>query len=601
MRVHGVTWLILLGPLLIMACVAQAPTSPATAFRTQLEEDWNYWMAQYPELATQFGVPGHNARWTDYSRPAIDARADYLTKSLARLTSGDRARLEPSDQLNYDLYQDLLDSAVKGLALGNDAVPIRSVIPHNLDMPMNQLEGLPQDVPLAIASMPAVSVADYEDIVRRLTALPALVDQTIALMERGMAAGNTPPRITFRDVPAQIAAQIVAEPLKSPLLDAFASFPVSVPEAERARLKASASQAYTQAARPAFVKLHAFLKDKYLPSCRETTGVDTLRNGAAVYVFNVRWHTTTDTTPPEIHQIGLREVQRIRREMEQVIAETGFKGSFGEFATFLRTNPKFFFKDAASLLMSYRDISKRADPQLARLFGRLPETPYGVLAVPDAIAPSQTTAYYQPGSLVAGRAANMFANTYKLDSRPKWEMEALTMHEAVPGHHLQIALAQELTGLPEFRKNSSYTAFVEGWALYSESLGAEMGFYADPYSKFGQLTYEMWRAVRLVVDTGLHSMQWTRQQAIDYFVANTPKTAQDIAVEVDRYMVWPGQALGYKMGQLKIRELRTTAEQKLGAKFDLRAFHDVLLGQGALPLAALEARVNEWVKERSAK
>jgi len=235
------------------------------------------------------------------------------------------------------------------------------------------------------------------------------------------------------------------------------------------------------------------------------------------------------------------------------------------------------------------------------LFGKLPQTTYGVLPVPDAIAPSQTTAYYQPGSLVAGRPANMFANTYKLDSRPKWEMEALTMHEAVPGHHLQIALAQELTGLPEFRKNSSYTAFVEGWALYSESLGAEMGFYTDPYSKFGQLTYEMWRAVRLVVDTGLHAKHWTRQQAIDYFLANTPKTAQDIAVEVDRYIVWPGQALGYKIGQLKIQQLRLGAELDLKSKFDIRAFHDLLLGQGAVPLAVLEQRVDEWVRERNAK
>src|SRR6185369_9938287 len=243
---------------------------------------------------------------------------------------------------------------------------------------------------------------------------------------------------------------------------------------------------------------------------------------------------------------------------------------YEEFKKYLRTDSRFYFKDKESLLTAYRDIAKRADPELARLFGRLPQTPYGVKAVPDAIAPSQTTAYYEQGAFAAGRAANMFANTFKLDSRPSWEMETLTMHEAVPGHHIQISLAQELQGLPEFRKNSSYTAFVEGWALYSESLGDEMGLYADPYSKFGQLTYEMWRSVRLVVDTGLHSMQWTRQQAIDYFLANTPKTAQDIAVEVDRYMVWPGQALGYKMGQLKIRELRTDAEQKLGQKFDIR-------------------------------
>jgi uncharacterized protein (DUF885 family) len=321
-------------------------------------------------------------------------------------------------------------------------------------------------------------------------------------------------------------------------------------------------------------------------------------NGAAMYEYNVRWHTTTDKTAKDIHEIGLSEVKRIRDEMDAVMARAGFKGSFDQFKTFLRTNPQFFFKDAASLVSAYRDVAKRADPQLAHLFGTLPRTPYGVLPVPDAIAPSQTTGYYDQGALSAGRPGTFFANTYKLDSRPKWEMEALTLHEAVPGHHLQISLAQELQNLPEYRKNTSYTAFVEGWGVYSESLGEEMGFYQDPYSKFGQLTYEMWRAARLVVDTGLHSMGWTRQQAIDYFVANTPKTAQDITVEVDRYIVWPGQALGYKIGQLKIRELRTKAERELGPKFDVRAFHDVVLSQGAIPLDVLEQRVAGWIAER---
>jgi uncharacterized protein (DUF885 family) len=583
------------GPLLAAACVAQAPASPAASFHAQLDDDWKYWMGQYPELATQVGYPGQNAHWTDYSPAAVDARAAYLTRSAARLASLDRAAFDQEDRLNYDLYRDLLDTAVQGLQFGNDAVPIRGVIPHNLRMPMNQLEGLPQDVPGTIALMPATSVADYEALIGRLNGIPALVDQTMALMERGLAEGRTPPKVTFRDVPAQIKEQIVDSPAKSPLLDALKSFPASIAEADRDRLTKAASEAFTARIRPAFVKLHEFLEKRYAPACRETTSVEALKDGAAMYAYNVRWHTTLGKTPAEIHALGLSEVTRIHAEMDKVIAAAGFKGGFAGFAKFLRTSPQFYFRDAASLLTAYRDITRRADPQLAHLFGRLPETPYGVVAVLDAIAPSQTTAYYQAGSFVAGRPANMFANTYKLDSRPKWEMEALTMHEAVPGHHVQIAIAQELTGLPEFRKTSSYTAFVEGWALYSESLGSEMGFYADPYSKFGQLTYEMWRAVRLVVDTGLHSMNWTRQQAIDFFAANTPKTPQDITVEVDRYIVWPGQALGYKMGQLKIRELRTDAERQLGAKFDIRKFHDLVLGQGAVPLAVLESRVHEWV------
>ena len=287
--------------------------------------------------------------------------------------------------------------------------------------------------------------------------------------------------------------------------------------------------------------------------------------------------------------------------MDKVIVASGFHGSYAEFVQFLRTDPQFYFTDAASLLSGYRDIAKRADPELAHLFGRLPQNQYGVKAIPDAIAPSQTTAYYDPGAFLVGRPGTMFANTYKLDARPKWEMEALTLHEAVPGHHLQISIAQELQGLPEFRKNSSYTAFVEGWGLYSESLGDEMGLYTNPYSKFGQLTYEMWRAVRLVVDTGLHSMGWTRDQAIQFFSANAAKTEQDIIVEVDRYIVWPGQALGYKMGQLKIRDLRTSSSRELGAKFEVRRFHDLVLGEGAVPLDVLERRVQAWVSEVKAR
>jgi len=589
------------------ACASQTSHRAADMLRAQLDEDWKYWMTQYPELATSVGYPGQNARWTDYSQPAIDARAAYLQQSLERLSAIDRAQLAADDQISYDLYRDLIETAVKGLAFHNDAAPIRGVIPHNLLMPINQLEGIPQDIAHVFALMPTATRDDYENIVSRLQSVGPLVDQTIALMEQGLAAGMTPPKITLRDVPAQVQAQIVADPLKSPMLAAFAAWTPSttsttvttgapalaaIAEADRASLTKRATDAYQQSVAPAFLKLHDFLVTRYLPACRETIAASALPNGGAMYAYNVRWHTTTDKTPKEIHEIGLAEVKRIRAEMDKVIAGSGFKGSYADFVKFLRTSPQFYFKDAASLLEAYRDIAKRADPQLAHLFGRLPQTPYGVQPVPDAIAPSQTTAYYDVGSLAAGRPGNMFANTYKLDARPKWEMEALTLHEAVPGHHIQIALAQELQGLPEFRKNSSYTAFVEGWGLYAESLGEEMGFYKDPYSKFGQLTYEMWRAIRLVVDPGLHSMGWTRDQAIDFFRANAAKTDQDIIVEIDRYIVWPGQALGYKMGQLKIRELRTNSERRLGPRFDIRRFHDLVLGQGAVPLDVLERQVN---------
>jgi uncharacterized protein (DUF885 family) len=584
---------------LAIGCAAQRPDSnnrAGNALRVQLDEDWKYWMEQYPEQATAFGYPGQNMRWTDYSQAAIDARDDYLRRSLNRLNGIPRGDLNREDQLNYDLYLDLLDTAVKGLVFHNDANPIKGVFPHNLWMPVNQLEGIHQDIARALAMMPANTREDYENIVLRLERVAPLVDQTIALMQQGLAANATPPQITLRDVPGQVKAQIFDDPMRSPMLEAFSKMPASISEADRSSLKQRASTAYLQSVAPAFSKFHDFLLSHYLPNCRETTAAASLPNGAALYAYNIKWHTTTNQTPREIHQVGLAEVKRIRAEMDAVMAAAGFKGSYDDFKKFLRTSPQFYFTDAPSLLTAYRDIAKRADPELARLFGRLPQTPYGVKAVPDAIAPSQTTAYYDAGSMVAGRAGVMFANTYKLDSRPKWEMEALTLHEAVPGHHLQVSLAQELGGLPEFRKNSSYTAFVEGWGLYAESLGEEMGFYKDPYAKFGKLTYEMWRAVRLVVDTGIHSMGWTRQQAIDFFRENAAKTDQDIIVEVDRYIVWPGQALGYKIGQLKIRELRTKAEQKLGPKFDLRQFHDVVLGHGAVPLDALERQVDNWAE-----
>ena len=585
----------------VAACAPTPRASDAAVrFHAQLADDWTYWMTEYPEVATAVGFPGQNARWTDYTPAATERRAQYLRRSLDRLGGVDRSALIPADQVSYDLYRDDLDAAIKGLTFHYDPLPYRGVVPHSLLMPVNQLEGVQQDAPRTITTMPSATRQDYEDIVARLRGVGALVDQTIAQMQAGLAAGVTPPRQIMRDVPAQVAGALTPEPLRNDMLAAFGKWPASIPEADRADLAARAVSAYREVVAPAFTRLHDFLVATYLPACRETVSAAALPDGASLYAYNVRWHTTTGRTPAEIHAIGLAEVARIRAEMDAVIASTHFPGDYEAFKTFLRTDRRFYFADARSLLAAYRDITKRADPELAHLFGHLPETPYGVQAVPDAIAPSQTTAYYQPGAFAAGRPGVMFANTYKLDARPSWEMEALTMHESVPGHHVQISLAQEQTALPDFRKNSSYTAFVEGWGLYAESLGAEMGFYTDPYAKFGQLTYDMWRAVRLVVDTGIHSMGWTREQAIAYFRANAAKTDQDITVEVDRYIVWPGQALGYKMGQLKIRELRTAAERRLGPRFDVRQFHDVVLGQGAVPLDVLERQVNAWVEGAAA-
>lgn len=591
-----ITFLTLLAALpLVFACAREDETANTrAAFNAQLAEEWKFWMEQYPEAATQLGYPGQNARWTDYSPAAIDARAAFLRKGLERILALNREHLDQAERLNYDLYRDLLQTAVDGLRFHNDAMPLRFVVATNLLMPINQMGGVQQDIPRVIASMPAATPQDYENIIGRLQGIGTLVDQTIALMERGIAAGLTPPAIVMRNVPGQAAAQVVADPMQSPLLDAFRAFPAAIPEAERAALSKRAADAYAGIAHPAFEKLRDFLAMRYLPACRQTIAAVALPDGPSSYAYSVKWHTTTALSPEQIHETGLAEVKRIRAEMDKVIAASGFSGTYEDFVQFLRTDPRFYFTEADALVAAYRDVAKRADPELAPLFGRLPQSPYGVRVVPEAAAPSQTTAYYEPGAFNIGRPGYMFANTYKLPMRPRWEMEALTLHEAVPGHHLQISLAQELHGLPDFRRNSSYTAYVEGWALYAESLGEEMGFYKDPYSKFGQLTYEMWRAVRLVVDTGMHSMNWTRQQAIDFFTANAAKTEQDIIVEVDRYIAWPGQALGYKIGQMKIRELRAASAKQMGNRFSLRAFHDVVLGEGALPLDVLESRVKAW-------
>ena len=405
----------------------------------------------------------------------------------------------------------------------------------------------------------------------------------------------------MRDVPQQIDGQIFSDPSASPMLRAFQKFPASIPTAEQDRLRQEAEAAYRDQVVPAFRKLKDFLTTTYIPACRETISASALPDGAAYNANNVRRHTTTKLSPQQIHEIGLAEVKRIRAEMDEVIAQTGFQGSFADFSNFLRTDSRFYYTDAASLVTGYRDIANRADPQLAHLFGKLPRLPYGVKPVPDYAAPSQTTAYYEPGSPAAGRPGWYFVNSYDLKQRPKWEMEALTLHDSVPGHHLQISLAQEQESVPEFRRHLGYTAFIEGWALYAESLGPEMGFYSDPYSKYGQLTYEMWRAVRLVVDTGMHAMGWSRDQAIDFFLANTSKARRDIIVEVDRYIVWPGQALGYINGLMKITVVRGDAERQLGERFKIRAFHDEVLGEGALPLDILEARVKAWIAEQKAQ
>ena len=557
--------------------------SDSARLHSLFDTRWRYIMTEYPEYATYVGYPGQNGRWTDNSLQAIARRAREVQQPLKALHAIDRKRLSPKNQLSYDLFERSLREQIEANRFRDEYFAI------------TQLDGPQQDLANVIAAQPARTLAHYSDIIARLNGVPTVIAQDTVLLNKGLETGITPPKVVLRDLADQVRNQIVDDPIKSPLLEPFTRMPVSFSPRDQARLRAEAVDAYQKKVRPAYQALLTYLTARYLPGARETIGLSAVPDGARWYAFRARLSTTTDLTPDRIHQLGLSEVRRIRAEMDSIIASVGFKGSFADFVSFLRTDPQFFYTDSASLIRAYRDIAKRSDPGLASLFGQLPRLPYGVIAVPSYAAKSQTTAYYQGGSASAGRPGYFFANTYDLKSRPKWEMEALSLHEAVPGHHLQIALAQEQEGLPEFRKHGGYTAFVEGWGLYAESLGPELGFYQDPYSKFGQLTYEMWRAIRLVVDTGLHTKGWTRQQAIDYFTANSAKAPHDIEVEVDRYIVWPGQALAYKIGELKLKELRAAAQAELGERFNIRTFHDAVLVNGGVPLDVLDRHIREWI------
>jgi uncharacterized protein (DUF885 family) len=424
------------------------------------------------------------------------------------------------------------------------------------------------------------------------------MDATIELLTEGVRTGMTHPKVAMQRVVGQIEQQIASDPTKSAFFDPYQKAAAStaastVSAADRERLASEAKRAIATAIVPAFEKLRAFWTTTYLPACKDEVGAWQLPNGPAMYAHLVRYFTTTKLTPDEVHAIGLREVARIRAEMEAVKAKAGFKGTLKELFQFLRADPRFYFNDRSELLVAYRDLAKRIDPLLVKVFRKLPRTTYGVSPIPDAVAPDTTAAYYREPAADGSRAGTFFVNLYKPESRPKWEMTALTLHESVPGHHLQIALAMEQQELPMFRRNADYTAFIEGWALYAESLGEEMGVYDDPYSKIGQLTYEMWRAIRLVVDTGIHHLKWDRQRAIDFFLENSARSELDVVNEVDRYIVWPGQALAYKIGELRIKELRKQRTSELGARFDLKAFHDEVLRAGPLPLDVLEREVKQ--------
>ena len=575
----------------VAACgPAAAPRSPAVApdpskhdaLQALFAQEWEYTMRDQPDYASRLGDHRYDDRWPDASPAAFAQRAAHARELQARIRAFDAAGLSDEDRLSLQLFARENATQVEG-------EPFR--LWHIV---LDQREGIQTANELG-AAMPFATVHDYEAWIARLRALPAWVDQTIETMREGTKEHIVQPHVAMERVPAQIERQIVDDPEKSPFYAPLRRMPASFAAADRDRLAQQTREAIATSVVPAYRRFRDFFVGEYLPACFPQPGAWQLPRGDEAYAYLARVHTTTNLTPQQIHDVGLREVARIRGEMVALMGRVGFKGTLPQFFAWLRSDPQFYYSDASSLLEAYEATAKRIDPKLVLLFRTLPRTPYGVEPIPDVAAPDTTAAYYRDLAADGSRAGTFFVNLYKPESRPKWQMMALALHESVPGHHLQIALASEQTGLPDFRRHAGWTAFVEGWGLYAESLGDEMGLYDDPYSKFGQLSYDMWRAVRLVVDTGMHAMKWDRQKAIDFFLENTPHPKLDVENEVDRYIAWPGQALAYKIGQLEIRRLREKAQGELGARFDVRAFHDVVLREGALPLDVLAQRVDAWI------
>ncbi len=569
-----------------------------------LEADLEASMRAWPTWASVRGDRRFDDRLPDVRPEAFAARLEESRARLAALDALLEAKgqaLSPARRLDAALLRRELEERIAGARFAG------------WQMPVGPMGGPQQDLIQLPGRLSFTSQEQRRAWVERLAAIPRYLDQQIANLRAGLAAGRTPPRAVLGRVAEQALAQATpelrAEPRQHPLFAPLRALAQDDPLAVRGR-KVLGEQVI-----PAYQRLGEFLAEEYVPKARESLAASALPEGAAYYAHAVRAHTTTDLSPQEVHALGQRELARIREEMEEVIARTDFprkeelEGAalVAAFVEWLREQERFYFDDAQALLDGYRAIAKTVDAELPRLFGRLPRMPYGVKAMDPLIAPSSPTAYYYRGSLKNGTPGWFVANTHRLDQRPKYEMVALTLHEAVPGHHLQLALAAEMEDVPEWRQTVNFTAFVEGWGLYAERLGLEMrppgsdsprGLYADPYDDFGRLSYEMWRALRLVVDTGIHALGWSRQQAIDLMLTNSALTQENVEREVDRYISWPGQALAYKHGELKLRARRAQAEAALGERFGVRAFHDVVLAQGALPLDLLEEVVEGWIEER---
>jgi uncharacterized protein (DUF885 family) len=564
--------------------MTNASAAPASAQFGQLVEDaWEFQVKENPLFATMTGDHRYDDQLPNASESDWARRLEKMREFQRRGRAIDRAAFAPAEQLNYDIFIRLLENEIREIEFRAYRMPLSKANGFHIEFP---------DLPVF---MPLDTLKDYQNCIARLDAFSQYVAENIEVMRAGLDGGQIPPRATLEGVADTLRPHIVETPEASQFFKPFEQFPRTIDETEQRRLIEAGSAAILGSVSPGYQALLKFVEGEYLPASRQDIAAVNLPNGREFYAHRIRYFTSLDLSPEDIHQAGLSEVERIRAEMQDILRKTKFEGDMRAFLEFLRTDPHFYAQTPDELLKQTAYILKRIDGELPRLFKTLPRMPYGIRPVPDFAAPGNTTAYYFPSSGDGTRAGIYYVNTYDLKSRPFYEIEALSLHEAVPGHHLQIALQQELE-LPKFRRFGGFTSFVEGWALYAERLGLEMGFYQDPYSDFGRLSYEMWRACRLVVDTGMHALGWTRQQAIDFMAENTSSTLLNITNEIDRYIAWPGQALAYKIGELEIRRLRARAEQLLDSRFNLREFHDVVLGSGAVPLDVLQDLVEQWIK-----
>jgi uncharacterized protein (DUF885 family) len=570
------------------ATAAAAPVvDDASRLHDLFAREWEARLRDNPLFATSVGRHEYDALLPSVGYAELEQRHRATRALLAELATIDRSRLGPADRLNAEIWKSQLADRAAEFELGG------------YQMPFNADSGFHSGFAQLADRMPFANVKDYENYLARLRAWPRYVAQQIELMRMGIRRGFTVPRATLDGYDHTISAHLVDDPAQSVFWKPFERFPAAVAPADRDRLRQAAREAILGSVVAGYKSFLAFYQSEYLPHARATLAASELPNGRAYYAHQIRHFTTLDLSPEEIHKIGLAEVERIGNEMRAVMRQVGWQGDFASFLEMLRTDPRFYPKSGEELLKDAAWIAKRIDGKLPSMFKTLPRLPYTVQPVPDHLAPKYTSGRYVEAPAGSTQPGTYWVNTYKPETRPLYDLEALTLHEAVPGHHLQIARSQELADLPGFRRYSYISAFGEGWALYCEWLGLEMGFYTDPYSNFGRLTYEMWRACRLVVDTGLHAQGWSRQQAIDYLASHTALPRHEIETETDRYISWPAQALSYKLGELKIKALRKKAEQALGAAFDLREFHDVVIGSGALPLAVLEQSIDRYIGERS--